>query len=239
MSEQALLQVDGLTVDYGNARALFGVSLQIERGSATAILGSNGAGKSSFARAISGVVTPSGGSVVFDGHDISRAPAHRIARLGLAHVPEGRGIFPGLSVEDNLRAGLRRATDDLAGAIDHAYELFPVLGDRRRQLGGTLSGGEQQMLALARILAAPPKLAIADELSLGLAPLLIDEIFEALERARAAGVTLLIIEQFVDRALAFADDAVIMRGGRISWAGSADEAGDAVITEYLGADAVI
>ena len=185
MSADDLLEVSDLRVDYGNARALFGVSFSVPAGSALAVLGSNGAGKSTLAKAISGAVAPAGGSIRFDGRDITGDPAYKVARAGLAHVPEGRGIFPGLSVEDNLRMSLKRTTGTTtAEAIDRAYDFFPVLGDRRRQRAGTLSGGEQQMLALARILAAPPKLAIADELSLGLAPLLIDEIFASLERAR-------------------------------------------------------
>lgn len=230
-----LLQLTDVSVDYGNARALFGVSLSVPAGTALAVLGSNGAGKSTLAKAVSGSVEVSGGSIRFDGNDITDEPAYKIARAGLAHVPEGRGIFPGLSVEDNLRMSLRRVTGiSTAEAIERAYAFFPVLGVRRKQRAGTLSGGEQQMLALARILASPPRLAIADELSLGLAPLLIEEIFQALEKARAEGVTLVIIEQFVDRALAFADQAVIMRQGRISWSGPADAAGDAVLAEYLG-----
>lgn len=231
-----LLKVEDLRVAYGGAQALFGVSLEVARGSAVAVLGANGAGKSTLARALSGVVKPSGGSILFDGRDITKLGAHRIARLGLAHVPEGRGIFRGLTVEDNLRVSLRYATSKpkRAEAIGHAFELFPVLGERRRQTAGTLSGGEQQMLALARVLAVSPKLALADEMSLGLAPLLVDSIFDALERVREAGVTLVIIEQFVERALRFADVAVILRRGRVAWSGSAAEAGNAVLEEYLG-----
>lgn len=235
-----LLKVEDLQVNYGNARALFGISLEVQRGSVVAVLGSNGAGKSTLARALSGVVKPSGGSIIFDDQDITGLSAHRIARLGLTHVPEGRGIFPGLTVEENLRMSLRHATQKSkrVEAVAHAFDFFPILGQRRRQTAGTLSGGEQQMLALARVLAVPPKLAVADELSLGLAPLLVDAIFESLERARAAGVTIILIEQFVERALRFADHAVILRRGQVAWSGSSQEAGDVVLKEYLGESTV-
>ncbi len=232
-----LLEVRGLEVRYGEARALSGVDVDVAAGQALAVLGPNGAGKSSLAQALAGLVRPAGGRVVFDGTDITGWPAHRISRLGLAHVPEGRGVFPGLTVRDNLRMTLRHAVarDGRAEALGRAFELFPILASRRHQLAGTLSGGEQQMLALARVLAVPPRLLIADEMSLGLAPMLIDAIFESLQAARAEGVTVVLVEQFVERALAFADSAVILRQGAVCWHGPAEQARDAALELYLGA----
>ena len=200
-SPSPLLEVSDVQVAYGEARALFGVSLSVPRGSVTAILGANGAGKSSLASAIAGVVHPRAGRVVFDGTDITGKPSHTIAKMGLAYVPESRNLFPHLSVKDNLWAQLRFSLPraQRKDAYDKAMDMFPVLGERRTQAAGTLSGGEQQMLALARVLAASPKLLIADEMSLGLAPRIVDLVFESLARARDDGVTLLLIEQFVRR----------------------------------------
>jgi len=231
-----LLAVSDLDVRYGEARALFDVSLEIPRGGALAVLGPNGAGKSSLAAAIAGHVAPAGGTVTLEGRDVTGLPAHRMSRLGLAYIPEERAIFPHLSVVENLKATLRYAVGrgERPAALERAFELFPVLGDRRRQLAGTLSGGEQQMLAMARVLAAPPKLLIADEMSLGLAPKLVDLVFDSLTRAREEGVAVLLIEQYVERALGFALDAVILRRGRIAWQGPASDARGALVSEYLG-----
>jgi len=233
-----LLRVTDLEVAYGEARALFGVSFDVRAGSVTTVLGANGAGKSSLASAISGVVRPSAGLIEFDGVDITGWTAHRVSKIGLAYVPESRNIFPHLSVRDNLWAQIR-FTVPVSGrraALDHAFEMFPILAERRRQQAGTLSGGEQQMLTLARVLAAPPKLLIADEMSLGLAPLMVDLVFESLGKARDEGVTVLLIEQFVERALGFADEAVILRHGLVGWRGHANEAGSELLAEYLGGE---
>jgi branched-chain amino acid transport system ATP-binding protein len=231
-----LLDVKDLAVTYGDAGALFGVSFQIQAKQAVAILGANGAGKSSLASCVAGVVPAAGGSVSFAGKDVTNTSAHQLARTGLAYVPEGRGIFPHLSVNDNLRAMLNTAVpkSDRKAALERAFSIFPILGERRKQLAGTLSGGEQQMLALARVLAAPPRLLIADEMSLGLAPLLVDAVFDGLERARAEGVSIMLIEQYVERALAFADVAVVMRHGRVVWQGPADQAEHEALAGYLG-----
>jgi branched-chain amino acid transport system ATP-binding protein len=233
-----LLEVRDLEVAYGAARALFGVSFDVPAGSVTAVLGANGAGKSSLAAAIAGVVTPSAGTITFDGTDITGLTAHKVCKLGLAYVPENRNLFPHLTVRDNLWAQLRFSVPrhERKAALDRALEIFPILGERRRQQAGTLSGGEQQMLALARVLAAPPKLLIADEMSLGLAPKLVDLVFESLARARAEGVTVLLIEQFVERALGFADQAVILRHGLVGWHGLARDAGSELLAEYLGGE---
>jgi branched-chain amino acid transport system ATP-binding protein len=230
-----LLETIGLRVSYGNAQALFGVNLHVARGEVVAVLGANGAGKSTLAGAISGLVRPVSGTVRINGTEVQGLPSHRVAAHGLAHIPEGRGIFPSLSVTDNLRMRLRRVGGRGAReeAIERAFRQFPILGERRRQRAGTLSGGEQQMLALAPVLAAPPSLLIADELSLGLAPMLVDQIFRTLAQARDEGVTIVLIEQFVHRALAFADRAVILERGLVGWTGPSGDAGAEVLARYL------
>jgi branched-chain amino acid transport system ATP-binding protein len=231
-----LLEIDSVSVAYGEARAVFDVSLGLDAGRVVAVLGANGAGKSSLAAAIVGMVRPAGGAIRFDGTDITGWTAHRISRAGIAYVPEGRGIYPHLTVIDNLRAMLRYAVakSERDDAVARAIESFPVLGRRRRQAAGTLSGGEQQMLSLARVVAAPPRLLVADEMSLGLAPMMVDMVFESLGRAKAAGVTVLLVEQYVDRALELADDAVVLVQGGVAWAGAAADAHEAAHESYLG-----
>ena len=231
-----ILSVEGLSVSYGEARALVDVSFDVAEGSVTAVLGPNGAGKSSLAAAIAGLVRPSSGRVVFAGRDVTGRSAHRINRHGLAYLPEQRGVFPHLSVIENLRVQLRHAVPRRAreGAIQAAFGRFPVLAERRSQAAGTLSGGEQQMLALARVLVAPPRVLVADEMSFGLAPKLVDMVFESLERARDEGVTIVLIEQYVERALELADDAVILQRGSVVWRGPASGARDAALAGYLG-----
>ncbi len=234
MSEP-ILEVENLDVCYGTSQALFGVSLSVPAGSVLAVLGTNGAGKSTLARTVSGLVRPVSGRVRFAGRDVTGLPAHRIRKLGLTYIPEGRGIFPRLSVNDNLRMAVaQERRGDRLEAIDRAIERFPILGQRRAQRAGSLSGGEQQMLALARALAVSPKLVIADEMSLGLAPLIAESVFEGLEQARQAGITIVLSEQFVHRALAMADSCVILTRGHVGWSGSAAEAGQEVIDRYLG-----
>ncbi len=239
MMSDALLSIDGLDVRYGSVQALFDVTVDVPAGSVVAVLGANGAGKSTLARAASGLVPSFGGRVTFDGKDITKAKPHEIRRAGLVHIPEGRGIFPGLSVQENLRMAVRRVgtPDERRSAIGHAYEMFPRLADRRTQRAGTLSGGEQQMLALARALAVPPKLIIADEMSLGLAPLVVDFVFESIERASQDGVTIVLIEQFIHRALGLASQCVILKQGAVAWTGPADNARQEVLDRYLGESA--
>jgi branched-chain amino acid transport system ATP-binding protein len=230
-----MLAVKDLDVSYGSSQALFGVSLEVEAGSLVAVLGANGAGKSTLARTVSGLVPPSAGRVWFNGFDVTKRAAYKLSAEGLTHIPEGRGIFPGLTVLENLRMAvkqLKRA--ERAPAIDRSIERFPILGQRHRQAAGTLSGGEQQMLALARALAVTPKLIIADEMSLGLAPLVTETVFEGLGEARKSGVTVVLIEQFVHRALALADRCVILTRGRVGWSGPAAEAHQEVLDQYLG-----
>lgn len=231
-----LLEVRGLEVAYGDAKCLFGVDFSLNEGKALAVLGPNGAGKSSLAGAIAGLVKPKAGSVHFDGEDITGLAPYKIRRRGIAFVPEGRGIFPNLSVLDNLRVLLRAEVPraERGEALDRVYAYFPVLAERRNQAAGTLSGGEQQMLTLSRVLAKAPRLLIADEMSLGLAPKLVDNVFEALDQARADHVTIVLIEQYVERALDFADDAIVLQRGKVGWRGPASEGAAAVIETYLG-----
>jgi branched-chain amino acid transport system ATP-binding protein len=232
---EPILKVTDLDVRYGTSQALFGVSAEVAPGSVLAVLGANGAGKSTLARSVSGLVPAAGGKIFFDGKDITGKHPHRIRKLGLTYIPEGRGIFPGLSVVDNLRMAVaQEKRHDRSDAIDRAIEMFPVLGARKMQRAGSLSGGEQQMLALARALAVPPKLIIADEMSLGLAPLVAEQVFQALDRARQSGITIVLSEQFVHRALAIADTCVILTRGRVGWSGPASEAGQEIIDRYLG-----
>lgn len=232
-----ILETNGLQVDYGPARALTAVDLKVKAGDVVAVLGSNGAGKTTLARALCGLVPTSAGEIHFAGQQITRWSSQRIARAGLAYLPEGRGVFPALSVKDNLRMwtmSLPRA--DRSAAVERAYEFFPVLGDRRTQSAGSLSGGEQQMLSLARCFVGDPLLVIADEMSLGLAPKMVDAVFAGLARAAAQGVTIVMIEQFVHRALALATTCVVVRRGAVAWQGAAADAQEHVIGHYLGAN---
>jgi branched-chain amino acid transport system ATP-binding protein len=232
---EPILEVRDLDVYYGTSQALFGVSLSVLPGTVVAVLGANGAGKSTLARVVSGLVRPTAGSVAFDGRDVTGFPAHRVRKLGLTYIPEGRGIFPGLSVIDNLKMAVaQEPRNERPRAIERAIERFPVLGERTTQRAGSLSGGEQQMLALARALAVSPKLVIADEMSLGLAPLIAESVFEGLAEARRSGITIVLSEQFVHRALEMADDCVILTRGHVGWTGTAGEAGQEVIDRYLG-----
>ena len=235
---QPMLELHDLEVRYGTALALSKLSLSVGRGKVLAVLGPNGAGKSTIARTVSGLVPVKSGRIVLDGKDITRKRPAQIRSAGLVHLPEGRGVFTGLSVSENLRiAAAMLPRGERKDAVERGYALFGVLGGRRKQTAGTLSGGEQQMLSLARALILNPKVVVADEMSLGLAPLMVDAVFEGLQKARAAGVTVLMIEQFAHRALAFADDCVVISRGSAAWAGPATEAQDEVLRRYLGAAA--
>jgi branched-chain amino acid transport system ATP-binding protein len=224
--ETPALEVDGVCAGYGPYRALFDVSFTVPAGSITALLGSNGAGKSTVARVVSGLVPTTKGAIRLNGHDMTGQPAYKIARAGMAHVPEGRGIFGNLTVEENLvmafrqRAGRRRVPESL----ERAYQAFPVLGERRKQAGGTLSGGQQRLLSLAKVLVVPPRLLVADELSLGLAPVVIEAVYNGLREINRAGTALLVVEQQVDRALDLATDAVILEHGSVAFAGHCRQA---------------
>ncbi|HVM40307.1 MAG TPA: ABC transporter ATP-binding protein [Acidimicrobiia bacterium] len=241
-----VLEFDAVDAGYREFHALFAVSFSVAPGSVTALLGPNGAGKTTVARVASALVRPTNGRVRFDGEDVTTEAPWRLTRRGLVHAPEGRGVFAGLTVEENLRLtlappprrrfrpfiavhtamnGRKRATDE---AVERALDAFPVLGQRRRQPAGTLSGGEQRMLALARVLADPPRLLVADELSLGLAPLVVDAVYEALATVRAQGTSVLLVEQHVRRAIDLADHVVVLRSGRVTYDGAPSDAAAAV-----------
>lgn len=224
MSDLPLLDVRTLGANYGPYRALFDVSFSVEAGSAVALVGANGAGKSTVARAITGLLPGTTGSVLFNGNEIARRSIHSIARMGMSHVTEGRSVFASLSVEENLTLSFRQALGRKAvsSALDRAFSAFGVLGNRRSQLAGTLSGGEQRMLALARALVLPQKLLVVDELSFGLAPVVVDEVYAALTQVLATGTALLIIEQHVDRSLELADAVVVLARGRVVYDGSVE-----------------
>ncbi|HEY3842213.1 MAG TPA: ABC transporter ATP-binding protein [Acidimicrobiales bacterium] len=226
----AAVELSHVDAGYGPYRALFDVSFQVHRGSIKALLGSNGAGKSTVARVITGLLKATNGVVRVGGSDVVGTSTHNIARLGVAHVPDGRGIFASLTVEENLtlvfrqRAGRRQVSDSLS----RAYDAFPILKENRHKRGVNLSGGQQRLLSLAGVLVVPPKLLIADELSLGLAPVAVDTVYEGLREIHRAGTALLIVEQQVDRVLDLADEAVVLQCGAVTFDGPAKEASGAI-----------
>ena len=226
----AALELEHVSAAYGPYRALFGVSFAVPAGGLVALLGANGAGKSTVARVVSGLLPVTEGRVRIDGRDLTGRPAYRIARAGLAHVPEGRGVFADLSVEENLVVSFRQrcGAKGVRDALARAYEAFPMLGDRRRQRAGTLSGGEQRLLSLAKVLVVPPKLLVADELSLGLAPAVVDAVYDGLRQIHAMGAALLVVEQQADRVLELADRAVVLQRGAIAFDGAAEGAVSAI-----------
>ncbi len=232
----AVLELRDVHAGYGPFHALFGVSLRVEPGEAVALLGANGAGKTTVARVATGLVAPTSGAVVVGGRDRTGAAPFQIARAGVAHAPEGRSVFASLSVEENLRLSFRRSKGrgGVAAALDEAFEQFPVLAERRHQLAGTLSGGEQRMLSLARVLVEAPAVLVADELSLGLAPIVVDALYAELARLRAAGTAMLIVEQQIAHALALCDRAVLLEHGSVVWEGSATEASDRFASSLPG-----
>jgi branched-chain amino acid transport system ATP-binding protein len=220
----AVLELDDVYAGYNQFRALFGISLTIGVAQAVALIGPNGVGKTTLARVASGLITPTAGRVKVSGHDLTGREAHDFARAGIAHAPEGRSVFGTLSVEENLLLPFRRqfGRAGQGPALEKAYGLFPRLGERRRQEAGSLSGGEQRMLTLARVLVLEPKLLIADELSLGLAPIITNEVYDVLRRILAAGTALLVIEQQVEHALSLADHVVVLERGQITSSGPPD-----------------
>jgi branched-chain amino acid transport system ATP-binding protein len=221
VSSDAALEISCLRVSYGGVRALHDVSLTVPRGAVVALLGPNGAGKSTTLRTISGVMRAEEGTITSFGRRIDRMAAYRIARMGVVHVPEGRGIFPSLDVRENLEMAAEGTTGRTNGqegdrsALEEATEMFPVLGNRLRQTAGSLSGGEQQMLALARAIMARPRLLMVDEISMGLAPIVVGHLFEALRKIAATGASLLLVEQYVETALELADYVYVMDKGVI------------------------
>ena len=221
-----MLEVEGLEVSYGAVRAVRGVSLSVAEGELVTLLGANGAGKSSTIMAIAGAVRPAAGRVRLSGRDVTGARPERLVRLGVATVPETRDVFPDLTVADNLRLGAfirRRRTSEVAADRDRLFEQFPVLAERANQPAGTLSGGEQQMLVIARALMSRPRVLFLDEPSLGLAPVIVERIFQMIAELKASGLTILLVEQNARKGLAVADRAYVMRLGRIEAEGTADE----------------
>lgn len=232
-----VLQIQGLNSHYGPIHALHGIDIDVRQGQLVALVGANGAGKTTLLRAISGVQPVSGGSIRFDGADITRMSADQRVRAGICQVPEGRQVFGPMSVEDNLRLGAyTRPKSELAGDLERVYALFPVLKEKRLLTAGMLSGGQQQMLAMARALMGHPKLLLLDEPSMGLAPLLIKEIFRIVERLRDAGITIFLVEQNAHAALAIADIGYVIETGAIVLSGPGPELLDneQVQSAYLG-----
>ena len=220
-----MLELRDLVVHYGAIQALSGVSLKVPQGQVVCVIGSNGAGKTTTLRTVSGLLRPTSGTITLDDKSLTGQAAHQIARLGVAHVPEGRHVFPDQSVEDNLYLGAFTRRGEGRGAInasvDEVYTMFPRLGERRTQLAGTMSGGEQQMLAIGRALMLQPKLVLLDEPSMGLAPIVIDEVFRRLADLKRRGLTMLLVEQLAYRALDLADYAYVIEHGRIEIEGPA------------------
>jgi branched-chain amino acid transport system ATP-binding protein len=228
-----VLEIENVTAGYGDTVVLRGVSLSVPDSKVVALLGPNGAGKTTLLRAASGLIKPMSGRVALAGEDVTGRRPFTMARKGLCHLPEGRGIFPSLTVRDNLVLQSPKGKEGVS--IEKAVAAFPELGGRMKQLAGSLSGGEQQMLALVRTFVADPKIVVVDEASLGLAPLVVDRIFETLQQIADAGVSVLLVEQYVTRALELADSAYLLNRGEIVFSGAADElAGDEVFEQYFG-----
>ena len=234
----ALLSLANVSAGYGSFRALFDVSLEVAHGQAVGVIGPNGAGKTTLMRVISGLLPPRGGTMTLDGRAVGGLPAHRMVEQGIAHVPENRRLFPRLSVEDNLRIGafIPQARAHYAEQLERVYALFPRLEDRRAQLAGTLSGGEQQMCAIGRALMSRPKLLLMDEPSAGLAPLVVAQVFELVRKVRADGLTVLIVEQNVQQVLDVVDRAYLLEVGSIKLAGTSAElkGNDFIRKSYMG-----
>jgi branched-chain amino acid transport system ATP-binding protein len=223
-----LLELRDVEAGYGPFRSLFGVSFSVRYQGVTALLGANGSGKTTVVRVASGLIKPTAGTIFFEGEDVGGRRAFKLARLGIVHAPEGRSVFASLTVEENLVLTFREqfGRRGVRAKLDRAYELFPRMGERRRQAAGTLSGGEQRMLSLARVLVREPRLLITDELSLGLAPVIIDEVYATLATIRDSGCSLLVVEQHVHQALRLADDVVVLAKGKVALHDSPANLGD-------------
>jgi branched-chain amino acid transport system ATP-binding protein len=232
---RVILELRNVSAAYGPFRALFGVSLTVWPGEAEALLGANGAGKTTVARVATGLVAPTSGSVLVEGKDFTGSGAFNFARAGVAHAPEGRSVFATLTVEENLTLSFRqsRGRNGVGSGLEQAFGMFPVLGERRRQLAGTLSGGEQRMLSMARVLVESPPVLVADELSLGLAPKIVDGVYESLSKLREQGSALLVVEQHVGHALDMCDRVLLLHHGAVTWEGPSDHAADRVMAELF------
>jgi len=231
-----LLKVDNIHVYYGAIHAIKGISFEVNEGETVALIGANGAGKSTTLKTISGLLHPKSGSIQFLDKDVSHTDAYRLVAQGLAHVPEGRHIFLQMTVQENLEMGAFTSKGDISAAMDKVFRYFPRLKERRKQIGGTLSGGEQQMLAMGRALMISPKLMMLDEPSMGLAPILVEQIFDIIRELRDAGTTILLVEQNAGMALDIADRAYVLETGRITLSGTGSELSqsDEVKKAYLG-----
>jgi branched-chain amino acid transport system ATP-binding protein len=233
-----MLDLKSVDAGYASFQALFGVSLEVKAGEAVGVIGPNGAGKTTLMRVISGLIRPRGGSLAMEGRDLARTPAHQIVSLGIAHVPENRRLFPRLTVEDNLKMGgyMPEARKKFAQRLEFVFDLFPRMKERRNQMAGTLSGGEQQMCAIGRALMSEPKLLLLDEPSAGLAPVVVQQVFELLKRIRTSGLTVLIVEQNVQQVLKVVDRAYLLEAGSIRASGSAEAMlnDDSIRQAYLG-----
>ena len=234
----SMLEVKDLQVYYGVIQAIKGISFHVEEGEVIALIGSNGAGKTTTLQTVTGMLSPKGGQILFEGKDITRVPGHEIVAMGMAHVPEGRRVFSQLSVLENLRLGAytRKDKNEVEESLERIYQSFPRLMERKSQLAGTLSGGEQQMLAMGRALMSKPRIVLMDEPSMGLSPILVQEIFRIIEEISASGTTVLLVEQNAKKALSIADRAYVLETGSIVLEGRASELlhDESIKKAYLG-----
>ncbi len=234
----AMLEVKNLEVYYGVIRALKGISFEVNQGEVIALIGSNGAGKTTTLHTLTGLLQAKAGSITFEGKDITKMPAHNIVKLGIAHVPEGRRVFANLTVYQNLRMGAytRKDREEISRSLQMVYQRFPRLEERKNQMAGTLSGGEQQMLAMGRALMSNPRLIVMDEPSMGLSPIFVNEIFDIIQKVSAGGTTVLLVEQNAKKALSIADRAYVLETGSIVLSGNAKDLlnDDSIKKAYLG-----
>ena len=234
----AMLEVKDLEVYYGMIQAIKGISFEVNKGEVIALIGANGAGKTTTLHTITGLLSPKKGSVIFEGEDITKIPAHKIVSMGMAHVPEGRRVFADLSVYENLKLGAytRKDNENLNIDLENIYKRFPRLAERKNQSAGTLSGGEQQMLAMGRALMSKPSIILMDEPSMGLSPILVNEIFDIIESISKSGTTVLLVEQNAKKALSIADRAYVLETGKIVTSGKASDLleDDSIKKAYLG-----
>ena len=234
----AMLEVNNLHVKYGVIEAIKGIDFTVNKGEVIALIGANGAGKTTILHTVSGLITPSEGTITFEGKDITKTPGHKIVSMGMAHVPEGRRVFQSLSVLDNLKMGAftRKDKREIADTLDMVYTRFPRLAERKNQPAGTLSGGEQQMLAMGRALMSHPSIILMDEPSMGLSPIFVNEIFDIIKEESKRGTTVLLVEQNAKKALSIADRAYVLETGRIALSGDAKTLlnNDEVKKAYLG-----
>ena len=234
----AMLEIKDLEVYYGMIQAIKGISFEVNEGEIISLIGANGAGKTTILHTVTGLLSPKKGSIVFEGKDITKTPAHKIVGLGMAHVPEGRRVFAEMSVYQNLKMGAytRSDKDEIGQTLEKVYKRFPRLEERKNQLAGTLSGGEQQLLALGRALMSNPRIILMDEPSMGLSPILVNEIFDIIQSVSEAGTTVLLVEQNAKKALAIADRAYVLETGKIVMSGDAKELmnDDSIKKAYLG-----